>query len=61
MALWKIQDLLYLFIQLIQNIGIHKTQQDQERRTHGGTDNATNSAEAIEAIRDGCCSSRNYD
>ena len=61
MALWKIQDLLYLFIQLIQNIGIHKTQQDQECRTDGSANDATNSTEAVEAIRDGCCSSRNYD
>lgn len=52
----KVQDLLHLSVQLVQDVRIHKTQEDQKRRTDRGANNATNSAEAVEARRDRCCS-----
>lgn len=52
----KVQDLLHLSVQLVQNVRVHETQEDQKRRTDRGANNATNSAEAVEARGDRCCS-----
>lgn len=55
MALGQTEDLLHLLDEFIQDVRIHKTKQDQEGGADGGTNDSTDGAEAIEAIRDCCC------
>lgn len=56
----KVQDLLHLPVELVQNVRIHKTQENQKRRTDRGANNATDGAEAVKARRNRCCCS-SYD
>lgn len=51
MPLRKIQNLLHLLDELVQDVRIHETKEDQERGTDRATNDPANRAEAVEAGR----------
>lgn len=46
-SLWKVEDPLQFLDKFVQNVRIHQTQDDQEGRTDGGSDDSTHGAEAV--------------
>lgn len=51
MTLGQIQNLLHLLDELVQDICVHETEEDQERSTDRATNDPANPAEAIEPGR----------